>query len=226
MLPEKLPLAPHVGDCAANGNKNATSRVAKSRKDTMSSKVAAAFAFVLGLAGCSHDIIAKHASNAQPIQKAALTAPPARPELTKTDDSDRVTQAVTRLLGLDAEIVRLCNLHFDVAPSEEGAPRFDTDETNLTPQDTAVLNQVAACLTNGPLAGRHLKLVGRADSRGTTEYNFVLGEHRAAAVSQYLEQKGILPASINETSRGELDATGQDDMSMRDDRRVDIILGS
>jgi outer membrane protein OmpA-like peptidoglycan-associated protein len=223
-----LALAPDVGDCAADGNKTAALGVAKSRKDTMSSKVAVAAFLAFGVvgAGCSHDTLAKHASNTHPVQKQATIAPPPAPPQVKTDDSDRATQAVTRLLGLDAEIVRLCNLHFDVAPSEEGAPRFDTDETNLTPQDTAVLDQVAMCLTNGALAGRHLKLVGRADSRGTTEYNFALGEHRAAAVTQYLEQKGVLPVHISETSRGELDATGQDDVSMRDDRRVDIILGS
>jgi peptidoglycan-associated lipoprotein len=180
----------------------------------------------IALAGCSHDTTAMHASNPEPVRKAAVIPPPPAPPEVKTDDAEHRMQAVTKLLGLDAEIVRLCNLHFDVAPSEEGAPRFDTDESELTSQDTAVLAQVAQCLTSGPLAGRHLKLVGRADARGTTEYNFVLGEHRASAVSQYLEQRGIPSGRMTETSRGELDATGSDDISMRDDRRVDIVLGS
>ena len=193
----------------------------------MSSKATLVALALAALAGCSHETLAKHASNTQPVATVRVIAPPpAAPEATKTDDGDRPTQAVTRLLGLDSEIVRLCNLHFDVAPTEEGAPRFDTDESALTNQDTSVLAQVAQCLTNGPLAGRHLKLVGRADSRGTTEYNFALGEHRASTVSDYLEQKGIPSARITATSRGELDATGSDDISMRDDRRVDIVLGS
>jgi peptidoglycan-associated lipoprotein len=177
------------------------------------------------LAGCSHETVAAKAPAAQTMARAVIPPPPAPPEA-KKDDAEHQMRAVTRMLGLDAEIVRLCNLHFDVAPSEEGAPRFDTDESALTTQDTTVLTQVAQCLTNGPLAGRHLKLVGRADSRGTTEYNFVLGEHRAGAVTEFLEQKGVPSGRITETSRGELDATGTDDISMRDDRRVDIVLGS
>lgn len=191
----------------------------------MSAKITTtAILVTFALAGCSHDTIkppaTAHAASPRPV-KAEAKAPE------KTDDgSAHALQNVTNLLGLDAEIVRLCNLHFDVAPTEEGAPRFDTDEDNLTPQDTAVLSQVARCLTNGPLTGRHVQLVGRADSRGTTEYNFILGAHRASTVSHFLEAQGVQEPRINETSRGELDAQGNDDTSMRDDRRVDILLGS
>lgn len=178
---------------------------------------------VMALCGCSHDVVPKTARDT--AQKPVIPPPPA-PPVAKDDESAHTLQAVTRMLGLDSEIVRLCNLHFEVAPSEEGAPRFETDESALTTEDTTVLAQVAQCLTSGPLAGRHLKLIGRADSRGTTEYNFALGEHRASSVSDYLEQKGLSKSSMTETSRGELDATGTDDISMRDDRRVDIVLGS
>ena len=177
---------------------------------------------VIALAGCSHDAIPKTAANPVPAHD---VGPPAAQA--KTDDAaEHQIQAVSQMLGLDAEIVRQCKLHFDVAPTEEGAPRFDTDEDVLTQQDTDVLTQVATCLTTGPLAGRHLKLVGRADSRGTTEYNFVLGGKRAATVTGFLENKGVTSGRITETSRGELDATGTDDVSMRSDRRVDIVLGS
>jgi peptidoglycan-associated lipoprotein len=189
-------------------------------------RTVAAALVVFALAGCSHDMVAKTAASTRPAPKAVVPPPPAPPEARTDDSAEHQMQAVTKLLGLDAEIVRLCGLHFEVAPSEEGAPRFDTDESALTTEDTAILSQVAQCLTNGALAGRHLKLVGRADSRGTTEYNFALGEHRAAAVTDFLEQKGISSSHITETSRGELDATGTDDISMRDDRRVDIVLGS
>ncbi len=191
----------------------------------MSSK---AFILVLAagaLAGCGHETLAKPAAMARKAPTAMNTVAEAKPAAPTSAD-ERIAQAVTKMLGLDAEIVRVCNLHFDVAPSEEGAPRFDTDESDLTQQDTAILAQVVQCLTNGPLAGRHVQLVGRADARGTTEYNFVLGEHRASTVSHYLEEKGLPSARINETSRGELDAKGSDDITMRDDRRVDILLGS
>ncbi len=180
------------------------------------------------LVACSHDTLKPVETAADARDKNTTTTVSTMP-VQKTeakDDSERVAQAVTRLLGLDAEIVRTCNLHFEVAPSEEGAPRFDTDESDLTAQDTSILSQVATCLTNGPLAGRHVRLVGRADSRGTSEYNFALGEHRASKVSDFLEKQGVQSVRINATSRGELDATGTDETSMRDDRRVDILLGS
>src|SRR5947209_16071519 len=151
----------------------------------------------LAAAACSHDTI-------KPAETAAGVKPAVAKVETKTedkrDDGPRVAQAVTNMLGLDAEIMRMCNLHFDVAPSEEGAPRFDTDESELSAQDNAILEQVATCLTTGPLAGRNVHLIGRADSRGTSEYNFVLGEHRANAVEHYLEEKGVQQPRINETS--------------------------
>jgi peptidoglycan-associated lipoprotein len=187
--------------------------------------VLALSASLLLLAACSKETLkpVQNAEAAKPPVVAAKEEPKAEE---KKDETPHVAQAVTNMLGLDSEIVRLCGLHFDVAPSEEGAPRFDTDESELSSQDTAILQQVATCLTNGPLAGKNVHLIGRADSRGTTEYNMVLGEHRANAVGHYLEEKGVNSARVNETSRGELDATGSDDTTMRNDRRVDIMLGS
>jgi peptidoglycan-associated lipoprotein len=193
----------------------------------MSAKLVASAVFaalVAAVAGCSKDTVKP------PVSAHAATPPPApvaqKPAEKKDDDAPRVAQAVTKLLGLDAEILRVCNLHLDAVQSQakEEAPHFDFDESALGPQDTAILSQVARCLTTGPLAGRHLKLVGRADIRGTTEYNFVLGAHRASAVSNYLEQQGVEAIRIRETSRGELDATGTDEAGMADDRRVDILL--
>lgn len=191
----------------------------------MKASIAVSVVF-LAAAACSHDTIkpAQTAEAAKPPVVAPVETKPAVEE--KKDDSPRIAQAVTKMLGLDSEIVRLCNLHVDVAPTEEGAPRFDFDDSKLSSQDESVLAQVATCLTNGPLAGRNVRLVGRADARGTTEYNFALGATRASTVGSFLKEKGVQQPRINETSRGELDATGTDDTSMRDDRRVDILLGS
>jgi peptidoglycan-associated lipoprotein len=67
-------------------------------------------------------------------------------------------------------------------------------------------------------------LTGRADTRGTTEYNMTLGANRAHTVSQYLSSKGVESIRMKETSRGELDATGTDVLGQKQDRRVDITL--
>ena len=112
-------------------------------------------------------------------------------------------------------------MHFD---NVEDAPRFGFDMAALDPQDEAILAQVAKCVTDGPLAGRAVKLVGRADARGETEYNMSLGARRADAAQQFLVKTGVVPAKVHTTSRGELDATGTDEQSWARDRRVDVDL--
>ena len=103
-------------------------------------------------------------------------------------------------------------------------PKFDYDSSDLTPADRDVLAQVARCLISGPLKGHHIELVGRADPRGETEYNMVLGDHRADAVHIYLARLGVGTNAMSKTSRGELDAEGKDDETWQRDRRVDIAL--
>jgi peptidoglycan-associated lipoprotein len=122
---------------------------------------------------------------------------------------------------VDDQLAKLCNVTFGNA---DRAPKFDYDEAALLPQDRDVLEQVAKCVTVGPLKGRKLALVGRADPRGETEYNMVLGDHRADAVHIYLARLGVGTNRMSKTSRGELDAEGQDDDSWQRDRRVDIGL--
>ncbi len=153
----------------------------------------------------------------KPQQPVAKTAPA---------EVQGTPQPASPNVSIDSEIMRLCNIHVDPNIAQPGAPRFDFDQSTLTDQDKAVLDQVATCMTKGPLAGRHVKLVGRADPRGTSEYNFVLGGSRAHTVSHYLEEQGVESPRLDETSRGSLDATGTDEDSWRNDRRVDIVLGS
>ena len=154
--------------------------------------------------------------NAKPAATAE-TAPPPKPVAV-----DTTPKAVSTNVGLGGDIIAACNIQFSQTTD---APKFDTDSTGLSPEDTKVLDQVATCLTTGPLKGRSLQLVGRADSRGTESYNMALGANRAHQVMTYLQQKGVT-AKMNETSRGALDATGHDDASYRNDRRVDLVLGS
>jgi peptidoglycan-associated lipoprotein len=71
-----------------------------------------------------------------------------------------------------------------------------------------------------------MKLIGRADPRGDSEYNMVLGGRRASSVATTLEQLGMSSQKISSTSRGEMDATGTDEATWAKDRRVDVLLGS
>lgn len=124
-------------------------------------------------------------------------------------------------LTVSEDIRRACDIHFDTVAQ---APKFDFDTSELRADDSALLGQVAQCLTTGPLKGRSIRLVGRADPRGETEYNFSLGGRRAASVEQYLRALGVDPTRMVQTSRGKLDASGTDEETWRRDRRVDIDL--
>jgi len=103
-------------------------------------------------------------------------------------------------------------------------PKFAFDQSAILPEDRDVLSLVAQCLTTGLLKGRSVRFVGRADPRGTQEYNMALGERRANAVMKYLGALGVASPQMSDTSRGALDATGGDEAAWREDRRVDIDL--
>jgi len=103
-------------------------------------------------------------------------------------------------------------------------PTFDYDKDELTAEDRAVLDQLATCLTSGAAKGKQVALIGRADPRGTEEYNLGLGSRRAHSVSQYLGRLGVGEPQMAVTTRGALDATGTDESGWREDRRVDVQL--
>jgi peptidoglycan-associated lipoprotein len=148
----------------------------------------------------------------QPQPRAADTLPRA-PE---------PVQASTHVAVSD-DLATQCALRVN---NPEQAPRFDYDAADLQADDRAVLQQVAECLLRGPLQGRTVKLVGRADPRGTSEYNLGLGTRRAESVLSYLTRLGVPQGQLTATTRGSLDAGGTDDASWRRDRRVDLQLGN
>ena len=160
---------------------------------------------VLTAGGCSPKPADTPASSRPPLQITASTS--ARP--------------ASQNVALGEDIQRLCQISI---ASVEKAPKFDFDRSDLVGADRDVLAQIAKCLTTGPLKGRALKLVGRADPRGEPEYNMGLGEHRAGSVKIYLTQLGVDGRKIAETSRGELDATGKSEDGWSVDRRVDVLL--
>jgi peptidoglycan-associated lipoprotein len=140
---------------------------------------------------------------------------------TRTETVDKTPQPVSSNVAVGADILRACNIEFS---NPTDAPKFAYDDAKLEESDTNVLDKVATCLTSGPLKGRSVELVGRADPRGTVEYNMALGDHRADQVLKFLQQHGV--ARVKETSRGALDAQGRDENGWRQDRRVDLVLGS
>ncbi len=159
-----------------------------------------------------------------PLAACGANKPAATPTVVTTSTANHTStrDPVGSNLTVTDDIFRLC--HLDAASEVDAAPKFAFDATMLTRADAQVLDRVAACLTTGPLANRHVMLTGRADPRGTEEYNMSLGAKRAHAVASYLEQHKVPGADVDETSRGALDSSGTDEPTWAKDRRVDIAL--
>ena len=148
-------------------------------------------------------------------------APPPAPRTTASTPpttSPTVSQ-VKRPVNVSDEIRGICGL-----PEPKEAPKFDFDTADVTGEDRTILQGIAKCMMTGPLQGKSIRLVGRADSRGEPEYNMALGAKRSSNVKQFLGSLGVPDSRLMQTSRGELDAKGTDEDSYRLDRRVDIEL--
>lgn len=172
--------------------------------------LAAAPLFALAAVACGDDPKPPPATPANPpTNQAPVTSAP--------QNKDQMA------VNVDDAILKACNLKFS---NVDEAPKFDFDSEQLSDGEKAVLEQVAKCLTTGPLKGRSVDLVGRADPRGETEYNMTLGAKRARAAHNFLAGLGVANDKLFDTSRGELDATGTDEEGWKKDRRVDIKLRS
>ncbi len=171
-------------------------------------------ALLLALAACSHD----KPKVADPTTAENKPTPAA----TKQDKPTPVVttdQQVSPGLAISSDIASLCGIQ----PAAPNA-KFDYDKDELTADDRAVLGQLATCMSTGALKGKNVSLIGRADPRGTEEYNLGLGSRRAQQVSSYLARLGVATAQLGVTTRGAIDATGTDEAGWAQDRRVDIQL--
>jgi peptidoglycan-associated lipoprotein len=186
------------------------------RTPTLMMKTSSAIRNLLGAACLTSLLVAcggdeqKHASTpmtplALPLGRANMQ--PVAPPNTPTASSVVISE----------EVLRACNI-------PDGDAYFAFDSSSLTAVDHGPLDAVATCFTRGPMAGRSLSLVGHADPRGESDYNFTLGQSRADAVAAYLMARGVSAGHAGSTSRGAADATGHDEAGWARDRRVDVWL--
>ncbi|WP_341675056.1 OmpA family protein [Niveibacterium sp. SC-1] len=77
---------------------------------------------------------------------------------------------------------------------------FDTGSTRIAPAGTAILDEMASALLK--MGGRNIDIIGHTDNQGSATSNQALSEGRAAAVRQYLIQKGIEANSMRATGVG------------------------
>jgi peptidoglycan-associated lipoprotein len=178
---------------------------------TRSLKAALPIAAVLALAACA----SKQTTAAAPIGVTAMQPrDDARTSVTTVLPPNTSTASNVHISD---EILGLCNI-----PDSEAYFAFDS--SSITTFDRGPLEALGRCFSTGPLSGRHMKLVGHADPRGTPDYNMTLGQSRADAVEQYLERSGLPFGRVSSSSRGAMDAIGHDETGWAHDRRVDVTL--
>jgi len=165
------------------------------------------------LAACSKD----KAKTAKTVPTDPSPGPSVAAKPAPVVDQD---QQVTPSLAIAPDILAACG----IKAITNANPTFDYDKDELTADDRQVLDQIATCLTTGPLKGKTVSLIGRADPRGTEEYNLGLGSRRAHSVHQYLARLGVGAPQLAVTTRGAIDATGSDEAGWQKDRRVDVQL--
>jgi peptidoglycan-associated lipoprotein len=111
-----------------------------------------------------------------------------------------------------------------VSPAEApvcqlGSVYFDFDQSSIRSDQRSAVETNASCIRERELSA--VTLEGNCDPRGTTEYNYALGEKRAASVKRMLTGAGIRGNVLKTVSYGEDRASGSDESSWARDRRVD-----
>ena len=101
---------------------------------------------------------------------------------------------------------------------------FDFDRFVIRSDARAVLEANARRLKEEN--GRKLLIEGYCDERGTIEYNLVLGERRAQAAKQYLQDLGVPSSQIQVTSYGKEKpfCTDHSEACWQSNRRAHFVL--
>lgn len=155
----------------------------------------------------------------------APPAPPARPEepqqapQAQTGGGETALAAKITITGvqLDSRLAEACGI---------GAPQafFRYDSAAVREQAEPMLDALATCLTDGPLKGREVVLVGHTDPVGPDPYNQQLGKSRAQSVKEELDERGVKVGRLETKSVGEKKALEAFPSTWPADRRVDIRL--
>jgi outer membrane protein OmpA-like peptidoglycan-associated protein len=101
---------------------------------------------------------------------------------------------------------------------------FTKDSSTLMPQAQQSLNQVGRVLKKYPQST--INVIGHTDDTGTDSHNQTLSEQRAASVSAYLSQQGVMPDRLSQSGMGETQPKVPNDSEANrsENRRVEITI--
>jgi peptidoglycan-associated lipoprotein len=100
---------------------------------------------------------------------------------------------------------------------------FEFDQSAIKQDERKKISEAADYLKKN--TQYRLLLEGHCDWRGTTEYNLGLGDRRAQAVRQFLQQLGVPKEKLETLSKGALGAAEKgSEEQMAKDRRTDIVI--
>lgn len=145
-----------------------------------------------------------------PALAPAPLAPQPRPEAV-------VPRAGATSVWIDPAIVSACGLK-----SQQAFFDFDSDAQDSARQRT--MNDVAACLSSGPLKGRTLRLVGHADTRELNAPEKSPGKVRTDSIADYLTSMGMSRSKIRTGAQGDEKSLGIDWRGWSYEQRVDVRL--
>ncbi len=103
---------------------------------------------------------------------------------------------------------------------------FEFGTANMLPESEPAMDELATLLMNNPEL--NIVITGHTDNVGAHDYNMKLSKQRAQAVYDKLIEKGIDPARLSYTGKGDTDPvdTNETDEGRQNNRRVDFtILG-
>lgn len=133
-------------------------------------------------------------------------------------DSTALTSGVDNGDGFLSESERMEQMR-----EEEKIVFFAFDNTGISGDYADMLEAHATYLRNNPVVT--VIVEGHTDERGTPEYNIALGERRARAVAQYLQNLGVSSEQISIISYGEEKPLvyGQSEMDYAKNRRAVLV---
>lgn len=114
------------------------------------------------------------------------------------------------------------------APQISFQVEFEFNSATLSPQATAILNELGRALVSPELQGYRFQLTGHTDGVGSPKYNLDLSSRRAKSVKDYLSKTfAVAPVRLRAVGRGAQQLLDPANPASEVNRRVEIVnLGS